>query len=233
MPFQRDDAIHVAVGSVLFTVALGVITAAVISVGMDSDPNWCATWFWVLVGPSAGVAVIGAYMLLAPYTGLRLPSTYRERSTRPSLRIVAIDTVKVLSNRVVIRLGLMNDGPVDLIVTANVLVPDFVDYISMCHPDGTDAWAQGPKLPTAERLEGAESYESIYWQTGPDGIRAPARTAVPIYLCVGLNPVRPFPVKAKAWSSDLPGAIVSTAFAGPDAPPPRILAPPAPPPISD
>ena len=209
---SRDDAVHVAVGGVLFTVGGGVVTAAVIAVGTSEEQNWSARWFWILILVAAGVALMGVYGLIAVYSGKWLPTTHHEREKRPSLSIARVTTERVEDDHVLFQVWLSNDGNVDIQFNANILVPDFVSSIAMSDPNGENL-RRRTNLKTSEVVDGEN--QSIFWETGQDGLRIPARTALPMYFYAELTPARRFAVKAKIWSSQIPTDLEHVAEVGP------------------
>ncbi len=209
---SRDDAVHVAVGGVLFTVGSGVITAAVIAVGISEEQNWSARWFWILILVAAGVALMGGYGLIAVYSGTWLPTTHQEREKRPILRIARITTERVEDDHVLFQIGLSNDGNVDIQFNANILVPDFVSSITMSDPNGKKL-RLGTNIKTPEVIDGEN--QSIFWESGQEGLRIPAHTALPVYFYAELTPARRFAVKAKIWSSQIPMDLELVAEVGP------------------
>jgi hypothetical protein len=205
-----------AVGSALIAVSVGVLTAAVIAVGASSAHDWCAGWFWGLSLPSGLGAFIGGYMLTTPWHGGRfLPLTQRERATTASLQIARLVTHKVLSNRVVFQIGLLNDGPVDVVVHVNVLVPDDAAFVGISDIHGTDPVVPSTN-PSSESVPGAEPQESIYWDSGTSGIGVPAGLAVPLYISVGMGTPRRFPVLVKVFSAQLKAPLGFLAEVGPE-----------------
>jgi hypothetical protein len=191
-----------SVGNAFLTVAAGVLTAAVLTVGSSKDHNWCAWWFWALALPAALLLIAGLYMLTAPWHGAPIiGKTLKEHATTPSLQIARVTTENVLTDHTVFQVGLLNDGPVDAVAHLNVLVPDFAEYIAQCRRDGSNFYV-GPRNPTSASVPGAEGMGSIYWDSGTDGIRTPAGGAVPIYFRVGTSPKK-FPVAVQVNSQGL------------------------------
>ena len=211
---MRDDAVHVAVGGVLLTIAVGVMTAAVIAVGTSQAHDWCASWFWALTVPSAGVALGGAYSLTAPWHGAKfLPSTLREKATKPDLKLEHIALEKVLPDRTVFAVGLKNDGPVNVPVNLKVLVPDYAEFISKSDREGGNLDLSKPPNKTSDVLKGVNT-ESIYWL---GEITIPCRTDLPFFFTVGTTPKRVL-VRVKIWGTVLPRDqwINKTVFIGDD-----------------
>lgn len=226
---ERSDATHVSVGVAL--VGIGSVMVAILiplAVAAKQHP-WGTTWFLIPLAIAALLGLLGIYMVVAVYTGWRLPKTASERQSAADLRVQEVQIVQRVGAFLVFRVGFRNYGRGDVSnATVNVIVPDFASTFALCSEAGAPIKG-GAISRTSESIwsdDAGNPIDSCYWANA--GVSFAGRTSVVMHFLASVEDQPVLPVGYKVTSADLHDELHGVAVLQLTQQPPTALSSPEP-----
>lgn len=207
---MRSDGTRIGLGGTLAAlggaglVALCIYAAEAAASSPDRPSAWGETWFQVLFGTSAALAVLGAYILTSVMIGLPFPATRLERIMQPRLTGTEARAARVDGTDVVFQIGTYNAGRANVDgAMVNVVVPEYINELHRCSENGEIGRPEhkgGCSGVPESLVPGQPDLGSIYWN---GNVSYPGRTHRVVYFRAVMSEPRGFPMRLEITSPEL------------------------------